>query len=159
MIKENKSIASVYADGSCLHNPGPGGWGVVVNFDDGTSMELGGGEGATTNNRMELQAVISALNFCLPFIDQQQIHLYTDSRYVKDGITKWIHNWKKNGWKTKAKEAVKNKELWQRLDQLNHENVIWHWVEGHSGDRYNDRCDAIARSFAKGASINGFDRV
>ncbi|MCA1903252.1 MAG: ribonuclease HI [Cyanobacteria bacterium M5B4] len=145
---DHDSITSIYADGSCLQNPGPGGWGVVVNFADGTSQEMGGSEPETTNNQMELQAAISALEFCASY--NQKIPLYTDSRYVKDGITQWIHGWKKNGWKTKDKQPVKNKELWQKLDELNNGNIDWRWVEGHSGDKNNDRCDQIARTFAQG---------
>jgi dihydroneopterin aldolase len=147
---EKEGIASVYADGSCIQNPGPGGWGVVVNFADGTKTELGGSEAETTNNQMELQAAISALEFCSPYLERQRIELFTDSRYVKDGITQWIHSWKKNGWQTKDKQPVKNQALWQKLDQLNHPNILWRWVEGHSGDQNNDRCDQIARSFARG---------
>ncbi|NKB17800.1 MAG: ribonuclease HI [Pseudanabaena sp. CRU_2_10] len=130
-----------------FQNPGPGGWGVVVHFDDGEVTELGGRMASTTNNQMELQAAISALEFLVQQAQTNPVDLYTDSKYVIDGITKWIKGWKKNGWQTKDKKPVKNQELWQALDLLNSANVRWHWVEGHSGDPDNERCDAIARAY------------
>jgi ribonuclease HI len=141
-------IASIHTDGACSKNPGPGGWGVVIHFNDGTVKELGGGTRDTTNNQMEMLAAVSALEF---FAQQQQtkpITLYTDSKYVIDGITKWIKGWKKNGWKTKDDQPVKNQELWQKLDLLNSSKISWEWVQGHSGDPDNERCDAIARSYS-----------
>jgi ribonuclease HI len=141
------AISSIHTDGACSKNPGPGGWGVVVHFDDGEVTELGGRMASTTNNQMELQAAISALEFLSQQKMTTSVDLYTDSKYVIDGITKWIKGWKRNGWQTKDKKPVKNQELWQALDLLNSANVRWHWVEGHSGDPDNERCDAIARAY------------
>jgi ribonuclease HI len=140
-------IISIHTDGACSKNPGPGGWGVVVHFSDGSTKELGGGLRETTNNQMELQGAISALEFLATHKQSTPVDLYTDSKYVLDGITKWIKGWKKNGWKTKDNKPVKNQEYWQQLDPLNTSNIRWHWVEGHSGDPDNERCDAIARSY------------
>ncbi|PZU97961.1 MAG: ribonuclease HI [Pseudanabaena sp.] len=140
-------IISIHTDGACSKNPGPGGWGVVIHFADGNIKELGGGLRETTNNQMELQGAIAALEFLASQPQSTTVDLYTDSKYVLDGITKWIKGWKKNGWKTKDNKPVKNQEFWQQLDQLNSSNIRWHWVEGHSGDPDNERCDAIARSY------------
>jgi ribonuclease HI len=140
-------IISIHTDGACSKNPGPGGWGVVIHFSDGTIKELGGGIRETTNNQMELQGAIAALEFLAAQKQSTPVDLYTDSKYVLDGITKWIKGWKKNGWKTKDNKPVKNQEFWQQLDPLNSANIRWHWVEGHSGDPDNERCDAIARSY------------
>lgn len=140
-------IISIHTDGACSKNPGPGGWGVVIHFSDGTVKELGGGIRETTNNQMELQGAIAALEFLSSQKQSTPVDLYTDSKYVLDGITKWIKGWKKNGWKTKDNKPVKNQEFWQQLDPLNSSNIRWHWVEGHSGDPDNERCDAIARSY------------
>ncbi|MFN5966848.1 MAG: ribonuclease HI, partial [Pseudanabaena sp.] len=140
-------IISIHTDGACSKNPGPGGWGVVVHFSDGSTKELGGGLRETTNNQMELQGAISALEFLASHKQLASVDLYTDSKYVLDGITKWIKGWKKNGWQTKDNKPVKNQEYWQQLDRLNSPNIRWHWVEGHSGDPDNERCDAIARSY------------
>ncbi|BBC22413.1 ribonuclease HI [Pseudanabaena sp. ABRG5-3] len=140
-------IISIHTDGACSKNPGPGGWGVVVHFSDGSTKELGGGLRETTNNQMELQGAIAALEFLATHKQSTPVDLYTDSKYVLDGITKWIKGWKKNGWKTKDNKPVKNQEYWQQLDPLNTSNIRWHWVEGHSGDPDNERCDAIARSY------------
>lgn len=140
-------IISIHTDGACSKNPGPGGWGVVVHFADGSTKELGGGLRETTNNQMELQGAIAALEFLASHKQSTTVDLYTDSKYVLDGITKWIKGWKKNGWKTKDNKPVKNQEYWQQLDPLNTSNIRWHWVEGHSGDPDNERCDAIARSY------------
>ena len=132
----------VWTDGACSGNPGPGGWGVLIRID-GKETELHGGEPATTNNRMELMAAISALESQKP---GARITLHTDSQYVKDGLTKWIINWKRNGWKNAAKEPVKNKDLWIRLDAAaSSHKVDWRWVKGHSGHAENDRADALAR--------------
>jgi ribonuclease HI len=146
-MQKSGAISSIHTDGACSKNPGPGGWGVVVHFDDGEVTELGGRLASTTNNQMELQAAISALEFLTQQKNTTPVDLYTDSKYVIDGITKWIKGWKKNGWQTKDKKPVKNQELWQALDLLNSANVRWHWVEGHSGDPDNERCDAIARAY------------
>lgn len=140
-------VISIHTDGACSKNPGPGGWGVVIHFSDGSTKELGGGIRETTNNQMELQGAIAALEFLSTHKQSTPVDLYTDSKYVLDGITKWIKGWKKNGWKTKDNKPVKNQEFWQQLDPLNSSNIRWHWVEGHSGDPDNERCDAIARSY------------
>jgi ribonuclease HI len=132
----------IFTDGACSGNPGPGGWGAVLRYGD-HERELSGGEPATTNNRMELMAAIAGLEALKrPCI----VHVTTDSNYVRDGVTKWIHGWKRNGWRTADKKPVKNIELWQRLDAARapHE-VHWHWVKGHSGHPENERADQLAR--------------
>ena len=131
----------VFTDGGCRGNPGPGGWGAVLRFG-GHERELRGSEENTTNNRMELLAAISALE---AMIEPCKVVLTTDSTYVKDGITRWIRNWKANGWKTAAKKPVKNKDLWERLDAecLRHQ-VDWRWVKGHAGHPENERADGLA---------------
>ena len=136
------SHVTIYTDGACSGNPGPGGWGAILIHSKGTK-ELKGGEALTTNNRMELMGAISALE---ALSKRCSVDLHTDSRYVMDGITKWLHGWKRNGWKTADKKPVKNVELWQRLDAANarHE-VRWHWVRGHSGHPENERADELAR--------------
>lgn len=132
----------LYTDGACSGNPGPGGWGVLMLYRD-NEKELCGGEPATTNNRMELMAAIQGLEALKRDV---KVRIHTDSTYVKDGITKWIHGWKKNGWKTSAKKPVKNAELWQRLEAaIERHDVSWHWVKGHSDHPENDRADALAR--------------
>lgn len=137
-----------FTDGACSGNPGPGGWGVLLQARNGGSVvrerELSGGEAATTNNRMELLAAINALE---SLSRPSSITVVTDSAYVKNGVTAWIHGWKKNGWKTAAKKPVKNEELWKRLDaaQARHE-VRWEWVKGHAGHPENERADALARA-------------
>ena len=137
-----------FTDGACFGNPGPGGWGVVLQAINAGEIvkerELSGGAGETTNNQMELMAAISALET----LDRAStITVVTDSSYVKDGVSTWIHGWKRNGWKTAAKKPVKNVELWQRLDaaQARH-NVTWEWVKGHAGHPENERADALARA-------------
>jgi ribonuclease HI/phosphoribosyl-AMP cyclohydrolase len=149
---------SIYTDGACSGNPGVGGWGVVINFSDKTSKELGGRNADTTNNQMELAGAIAGLEFWHTYNQQldpdQPVQLFTDSKYVIDGITKWIKGWKQNKWKTAAKQPVKNQEFWQSLDRLNSAKVSWHWVQGHSGDRDNERCDAIAREYIAKKHIN-----
>lgn len=132
----------IYTDGACSGNPGAGGFGAVLIYND-TTKEIFGGAEHTTNNQMELMAVIKALEALKePCI----IDLYTDSMYVKNGITAWINNWKKNGWKTADRKPVKNMELWQELDSLrNKHNIEWHWVKGHSANQYNDLADELAR--------------
>lgn len=130
-----------YTDGACKGNPGPGGWGVFIQ-QNGHEQELWGGENPTTNNRMELTAAIKALEAINP---KQEISLYTDSNYVRQGITQWIYNWKRNGWKTSTKQPVKNVDLWQQLDALVQSRVVdWHWVKGHSGDYGNEKADLLA---------------
>ena len=132
----------IFTDGACSGNPGPGGWGAILRYG-GHERELSGAEPATTNNRMELMAAIAALE---ALKRPCTVHLTTDSNYVRDGVTKWIHGWKKNGWRTADKKPVKNIELWQRLDaaRIAHE-VHWHWVKGHSGHPENERADQLAR--------------
>ena len=138
----NESIAEVYTDGACSGNPGPGGWGAVLGWHCKT-REISGGEAATTNNRMELMAAIAALESLTRPVT---VRIHTDSTYVKDGITQWIHRWKRNGWKTANKKPVKNEDLWRRLDAaLARHDVSWHWVKGHAGHPGNERADALAR--------------
>ena len=132
----------IFTDGACSGNPGPGGWGAVLRFD-GKEKELKGGEPVTTNNRMELMAAISALE---TLKRDCSVDMFTDSNYLKDGITKWIHSWRRNGWRTAEKKPVKNAELWQRLDAaLGRHQIRWHWVRGHAGHAENERADALAR--------------
>lgn len=132
----------IYTDGACSGNPGPGGWGAILRFK-GVEKELSGGDPETTNNRMEMMAAISALEALKrPCV----IDIYTDSSYVRDGITKWIFGWQKRGWKTADKKPVKNVELWLRmLEALRPHKVEWHWVKGHAGHPENERCDELAR--------------
>ena len=131
----------VYTDGACKGNPGPGGWGAVLRWKE-HEKELFGGERDTTNNRMELTAVIQALS---ALKSRCRVAVYTDSEYVKNGITTWIHGWKQRGWRTADKKPVKNVELWQRLEALAAQHdVQWHWVRGHDGDPGNERADALA---------------
>jgi ribonuclease HI len=131
----------LFTDGACKGNPGPGGWGAVLRFS-GKEKELFGGEALTTNNRMELMAVIEGLN---ALQRSCAVDVTTDSQYVKNGITQWIHNWKRNGWRTAAKKPVKNDDLWRRLDEaVGQHQVKWHWVKGHSGHAENARADALA---------------
>ncbi|MDB5596585.1 MAG: ribonuclease [Hyphomicrobiales bacterium] len=133
---------AIWTDGACSGNPGPGGWGAILTFD-GKERELFGGEELTTNNRMELMAAISALEALTRPCD---IDVHTDSQYVRGGVTGWMANWKKRGWKTADKKPVKNIELWQRLDEAeSRHNVEWHWVKGHAGDEMNERADELAR--------------
>jgi ribonuclease HI len=133
----------IFTDGACSGNPGVGGWGAILRYKD-IEKELSGGEENTTNNRMELMAVIEALQ---ALKTPCNISLYTDSKYVMSGITEWLENWKRNGWKTaNKKQEVKNIDLWQRLDELTHKHEIrWIWVKGHNGHPENERCDALAR--------------
>lgn len=133
----------IYTDGACSGNPGPGGWGAVLRY--GThEKELNGGEAETTNNRMEMMAVIESLAALKkPCI----INLYTDSIYVRDGVTKWLSGWKAKGWKTAAKKPVKNQDLWERIDtEMQRHTVNWHWVKGHAGHPENERADELARA-------------
>lgn len=133
----------IFTDGACSGNPGPGGWGVVLRY--GPHMrELCGGEAETTNNRMELMAAIQALG---ALKEACKVELYTDSNYVKDGIGQWIDGWKRNGWKTSSRAAVKNVDLWQALDEARgRHQVTWHWIKGHAGHPENERADELARS-------------
>lgn len=141
-------IQSVYTDGACIGNPGPGGWGVAVYFADGSVHEMGAAEPATTNNRMEMQAAIAALELLSATQPQEAVTLYTDSEYLINGITKWIKGWKRKGWRTSQGQPVLNQDLWETLDKLNHRGIHWQHVRGHNGNAGNERCDAIARAFA-----------
>ncbi len=132
----------IHTDGACSGNPGPGGWGAILDCN-GTRKEICGGAANTTNNRMEMQAAVEALNALTRPCD---VEMHVDSQYVKDGITKWIHGWKKNGWKTADKKPVKNTELWQALDDaIKRHSISWHWVKGHVGHVDNERADELAR--------------
>ena len=136
---------TIYTDGACSGNPGIGGWGVVILKNNENPIFLNGGQLETTNNRMELIATIKALAY---FNQRTNISLFTDSKYVKDGIGSWIVNWKKNGWKTASKKPVKNKELWVELDsQIAKHNISWKWIKGHAGNRFNEKADFLARRF------------
>ena len=137
-----KKEVTIYTDGACSGNPGPGGWGAILRFGE-HEKELNGGEFETTNNKMELTAAIEALN---ALKESCLVNLHTDSQYVKGGITGWIEGWKRNGWKTSAKKPVKNEELWRALEQArDRHNVSWHWVKGHAGHPDNERADELAR--------------
>jgi len=137
-----KERVQIFTDGACSGNPGPGGWGAVLRWK-GTEKEMSGGERETTNNRMEMMAAIKALESLKRTVP---VDLYTDSTYVRDGITKWLPGWKSNGWKTAAKKPVKNQDLWERLDAaLRDHDIAWHWVKGHAGHPENERADELAR--------------
>ena len=136
----------IWTDGACSGNPGPGGWGAILRYGD-SEKELSGGEPATTNNRMELMGAIAALEALKSNV---KATLHTDSKYVMDGVTKWIHGWKKNGWKTADKKPVKNEDLWRRLDAAREKHEItWKWVKGHSDNVMNNRADELARNAIK----------
>lgn len=141
-------MLKIWTDGSCLGNPGRGGWAFVAT--DGKNIaERSGGESNTTNNRMELTAVIRALTAARR---HSEIELHTDSQYVKNGMQSWIKNWKKNNWRTADKKPVKNQDLWMQLDELSNAIIIhWHWVRGHNGNEFNERCDELARIAAEKA--------
>lgn len=137
-----KPSVTVYSDGACSGNPGPGGWGAIL-ISGKHRKELRGGEALTTNNRMELLAAISALD---ALKKPSEVELFTDSIYVKNGITTWIHGWKRNGWRTADKKPVKNADLWQRLDELRRTHTVdWRWLKGHAGHAENERADELAR--------------
>ena len=139
-------MIKIYTDGSCLENPGNGGWAAII-IDGGKKTQIKGSKKNTTNNQMELLAPIEALK---KIPKGSKIEIFTDSKYVKSGITEWIHNWKKNGWKTADKQPVKNKELWEELDLLNNEfEISWNWVKAHSTDKLNNEVDLIAKEASK----------
>ena len=138
-------MIKIYTDGSCLENPGNGGWAAII-IDDEKKTQIKGSKKNTTNNQMELLAPIEALK---KIPKGSKVQIFTDSKYVKSGITEWIHNWKKNGWKTADKQPVKNKELWEELDLLANEfEISWNWVKAHSTDELNNEVDLIAREAA-----------
>ena len=138
-------MIKIYTDGSCLGNPGNGGWAAII-IDDNKKIQIKGSKKDTTNNQMELLAPIKALK---KIPKGSNVQIFTDSKYVKSGITEWIHNWKKNGWKTANKQPVKNKDLWTELDLLTNEfKIKWIWVKGHSSDSLNNEVDLIAREAA-----------
>jgi len=139
---------TIYTDGACSGNPGPGGWGAVLIYGD-NEKHLNGGEADTTNNRMELMATIESLN---SLKSSCKVELFTDSKYVMDGITKWVHGWIKNNWKNSQKKPVKNDDLWKKLLlAIEPHDINWNWVKGHSGDKYNDMADELA--------VNAIDRL
>lgn len=139
-------MIKIWTDGSCLGNPGPGGWGFIAT--DGTNVaERSGCEKDTTNNRMELMAVIRALRAAHRHTD---VELHTDSKYVKEGMESWMHNWKRNNWRTRTNKPVKNQDLWQQLDELAQNiKIHWVWVKGHAGEEFNERVDTLARTAAE----------
>lgn len=156
---QSPRIERIYTDGACSGNPGPGGWGVVMYLDNGDAHELGGADSKTTNNRMELQAAIAALQTLVESGQTDPVTLYTDSEYVKNGVTRWLQGWKKKNWKTSAGKPVLNVDLWQELDTLQHTasqqlSLSWRYVRGHTGDEGNERSDAIARAFSRGQPIH-----
>lgn len=146
---------TVYTDGACSGNPGPGGWGAVFLADDYRCF-LNGGERDTTNNRMEMMAALMAIEQLLKFRPNAKTTLITDSKYLKDGVNLWMKNWKKNGWQTALKKPVKNKDIWIRLDEaVNGLKITWQWVKGHSGDEYNDLADTLARKAIISYAVTG----
>jgi ribonuclease HI len=154
-------VEKIYTDGACSGNPGPGGWGTVLYFVDGSIHEMGGGTRQTTNNRMEMQAAISGLTWLRDSGQTQPVAIYTDSEYVLKGITQWIAGWKRRGWVNSAKKPVLNRDLWEQLDQVTTEvnktldkPLQWVYVRGHSGNVGNERCDTIARAFVANRPID-----
>jgi ribonuclease HI len=143
-------IQSIYTDGACTGNPGPGGWGVVVYFSDGSIHEMGDASAHTTNNKMEMQAAIAALQFLRASGQPEPITLYTDSEYLINCVTKWVKGWKNKGWKKADGKPVQNQDLLETLDELNTQQIKWQYVRGHSGNIGNERCDVIARTYASG---------
>ncbi len=142
MSEADENRVEIFTDGACSGNPGPGGWGAILRFR-GVEKELSGGETPTTNNRMELMAAIEGLK---ALKRPTQVRVWTDSVYVRDGITKWVHGWKRSGWKTADKKPVKNVDLWQALlDAAKPHDVEWRWIKGHAGHPENERADALAR--------------
>ena len=138
-------MINIYTDGACSGNPGIGGWGAVIFSNSDDVVFLNGGENITTNNRMELTAAIKSISY---FKNRSNLEIFTDSKYLKDGIERWILNWKKNGWKTSNKKPVKNKDLWVQLDKeiLKH-NIKWNWVKGHANNEFNEKADSLARKY------------
>lgn len=146
MTDQPDNLVTIFTDGSCLSNPGPGGWAAVLRWRD-NEKEIVGHEADTTNNRMELKAAIMGLN---AVTRTMPIALHTDSRYVMNGVQDWMPRWKANGWKTASKKPVANQDLWEQLDQaVQRHDITWHWVKGHAGNEFNERCDQLARSAAE----------
>ena len=146
-MNDRPAVVEIFTDGACSGNPGPGGWGAILRYN-GVEKELSGGAPETTNNRMEMMAAIQALE---ALKRPSRVKLHTDSTYLKDGITKWIHAWKAKGWKTANKNPVKNQDLWRRLEEaLEHHDVEWVWVRGHAGHPENERADELARAAIEG---------
>lgn len=144
---QHESVGPVaHTDGGCLGNPGPGGWGVHIEFPDGRIVELGGGEAQTTNNRMELRAAIEAARTTAGY---PQVTIVTDSQYVRRGITEWMAGWKRKGWLTSTGQPVLNRDLWEELDRVNGAHITWDWTRGHAGDPGNERCDEIAGWYSR----------
>ena len=138
-------MVQIFTDGACSGNPGIGGWGVVIIIDKKEPIFLNGGEKHTTNNRMELMAAIQSILF---FEEKNELEIFTDSKYLKDGIESWIYKWKQNGWKTSNKKAVKNKDLWIELDRvISNHNINWNWVKGHANNEFNEKADYLARKY------------
>tara|TARA_Y100001935_G_C17138666_1_gene424330 strand:+ start:30 stop:461 length:432 start_codon:yes stop_codon:yes gene_type:complete len=138
-------MITIYTDGACSGNPGVGGWGVVIIKPDNEIISLNGGEGNTTNNRMELTAAIQSVVY---FKEKTNLEIFTDSKYLKDGIESWIYKWKSNGWKTANKKPVKNKDLWIILDkEIAKHKIKWNWVKGHANNKFNEKADFLARKF------------
>ena len=154
MISKDNIAIEAATDGACSGNPGPGGWGVIIKFIDGSEIEFGGSDKETTNNRMELTAAIKALEQLKQFKLKDNFKLRIDSKYVIEGYSKWIYNWKKNGWKTSSGKQVQNSDLWQKIDKLRLNGVEMEFVKGHSGDPSNERVDFIATNYSKGIKVN-----
>jgi len=145
-VTDQGDRVTIHTDGSCLSNPGPGGWAAILRWRD-IEREIVGHEPDTTNNRMELMAAIMGLN---AITRAMPIDLHTDSRYVMNGVQEWMPRWKANGWKTASKKPVANQDLWQQLDEaVSRHRITWHWVKGHAGDEFNERCDQLARTAAE----------
>ena len=146
MTDQPDNLVTIFTDGSCLSNPGPGGWAAVLRWRD-NEKEIVGHEADTTNNRMELKAAIMGLN---AVTRAMPIAVHTDSRYVMNGVQDWMPRWKANGWKTAGKKPVANQDLWEQLDQaVKRHDITWHWVRGHAGNEFNERCDQLVRSAAE----------
>lgn len=153
---DGPTVVRIFTDGACRGNPGPGGWGALLQWKE-AERELTGGEPMTTNNRMELMAAIAALEALKRGVEAE---IYTDSQYVKNGITQWIGNWKRRGWMNADKQPVKNQDLWRRLDDaLKPHAVTWHWVKGHAGHPENERADGLARKGLEDAQAAGAERI
>ena len=153
-MNSNQTIAVEAAtDGACSGNPGKGGWGGLIVFNDGSEIEIGGAEQSTTNNRMELMAAIKTLEKLKQYTLKENFKLRTDSKYLIEGYGNWINNWKKNGWKTSAGKPVQNLDLWQKIDRLRIKGLYMEFVKGHSGDKYNERVDLIATNYSKGIAL------